>query len=608
MLPFLTAWIVTGTGIGVLVGAVTAFGNGFDSFRDTALLELALLYTYGLGLAIPGAALACLLALVPPLRRWCDRRSWQDLGFASAIALFCLAYALRWFELELAYPDLYPFVRSVHSMSVVAFLFLSVGTILAVLAAWGLERLAAALRRQRSLPRVRALVFVQGVLLVATATATSLRPLRSGRELPAEPTPRILPSAVARPHVALIGCDGADWDVLEPLLARGELPILSGLIERGTRATLRTVRRHPSPAIWTTIATGKRPSEHGIQEFFVVRITGMKTPVRIFPRYLALNYGIPMRRVLGSHIVHVDHVNSGMVRVQRVWDLLAAQGLDVSVLGWLVTWPTEEDDAGIHVSNRTFASALRAREQQRRLTVDDEGPGMPLWRGPGLDSLIAAIAADPAALSSEDVFTGEICKRTLDRGQPDFLAAYFREVDASEHLYWKYYEPEYFFRVDEEERREFGPRIEDTYRIFDRILGEILERLDEETIVFVISDHGHGPWYTWLGRGTPGGHTNSRDGILVAAGPGIRHLDLNEGELPSCADLTPTILHLCGLPVATDMDGRVLYEIFSDDSPGSLPARTIASYEIPDGDDWEVLTGEGDEELFERLQALGYIR
>jgi hypothetical protein len=605
---FLRAWIATGTGIGILVGAMTAFGNGFDSFRDTALLQLAMLCTFGVALAIPGAALACLLALVAPLRRWCDRRSWQDLGFATAISAFCLAYALRWFELELAYPDLYPFVHGARSMTVVAGLFLTCGVALAALAARGLERLAAALRRRRLLPRLRALVVAQGILLLVTATATSLRPLPSRAPPEPEPPPRILPSATPRPHVALIGCDGADWDVLEPLLARGELPTLAGLIERGTRATLRTVRRHPSPAIWTSIATGKHPREHGIQEFFVVRIAGMHTPVRIFPRYLALNYGIPMRRLLGSKITRVDHVNSGMVRARRLWDVLAAQGLDVSVLGWLVSWPVPGDEPGVIVCDRTFASALRARDEGRRLGVADEGPGRPLWRGAGLDSLIAAIAADADALRSEDVFMGEICKRTLERGQPDFLAAYFREVDAAEHLYWKYYEPEYFFRVNAEERRELGQRIEETYRTFDRILGEILTRLAEETVVFVISDHGHGPWYTWLGHGTSGGHTNSQDGIFVAAGPGIRHLDLKEGEWPSCYDLAPTILHLCGLPVAADMSGRVLHEIFADDSRGSLPARTIASYESPDGNEGRVLTGEGDEELFQRLQALGYIR
>ena len=164
------------------------------------------------------------------------------------------------------------------------------------------------------------------------------------------------------------------------------------------------------------------------------------------------------------------------------------------------------------------------------------------------------------------------------------------------------------YRVNEEETRELGPRIDDTYRTFDLILGEILARLDEETVVFVVSDHGHGPWTTWFGRGTPGGHTNSPDGIFVAAGPGIQHLDLSEDQSPSCYDLTPTILHLCGLPVARDMNGRVLYEIFTSDSRGALPARSIASYESPDGDNGEVLAGEGDEELFRRLQALGYIR
>ena len=44
-------------------------------------------------------------------------------------------------------------------------------------------------------------------------------------------------------------------------------------------------------------------------------------------------------------------------------------------------------------------------------------------------------------------------------------------------------------------------------------------------------------------------------------------------------DITPTILYLMGLPVARDMEGRVLSEILDDDFARSRPVTFIPSYE-----------------------------
>jgi len=57
---------------------------------------------------------------------------------------------------------------------------------------------------------------------------------------------------------------------------------------------------------------------------------------------------------------------------------------------------------------------------------------------------------------------------------------------------------------------------------------------------------------------------NATEGIFIASGP-----DFKEGiEAKNVAilDLAPTILHLMGIPVPADMDGRVLSEIFRADS------------------------------------------
>lgn len=90
------------------------------------------------------------------------------------------------------------------------------------------------------------------------------------------------------------------------------------------------------------------------------------------------------------------------------------------------------------------------------------------------------------------------------------------------------------------------------------------------------------------------------NGILIGAGPEIR----GQAELaaPSLIDLAPTILHLLGLPVPTDMDGRVLSEMLDD-----RRAIRYGGSAALDGTRTDGYSGDQEEQVIQRLQDLGYI-
>jgi predicted AlkP superfamily phosphohydrolase/phosphomutase len=110
------------------------------------------------------------------------------------------------------------------------------------------------------------------------------------------------------------------------------------------------------------------------------------------------------------------------------------------------------------------------------------------------------------------------------------------------------------------------------------------------------------------GARDPGGHY--MEGIFVAEGPEIKSIPQKLSNL-TIQDIAPTILYLMGVPVPSDMDGRVLTELLK---PTALQARPIVQGS-PVGmwpnDDAEHIVDErsaSDEEMIqERLQALGYI-
>jgi hypothetical protein len=72
-------------------------------------------------------------------------------------------------------------------------------------------------------------------------------------------------------RVVVVGIDGADWGVIDRLRAAGRLPVLDALVRRGSAAPLATFRPTLSPALWTTVATGMRPADHGIENFVLER-------------------------------------------------------------------------------------------------------------------------------------------------------------------------------------------------------------------------------------------------------------------------------------------------------------------------------------------------
>ena len=58
-------------------------------------------------------------------------------------------------------------------------------------------------------------------------------------------------------RVLLIGWDGADWKMIEPLLEKGQMPNLERLINGGVMGNIASLTPMLSPILWNSIATGK---------------------------------------------------------------------------------------------------------------------------------------------------------------------------------------------------------------------------------------------------------------------------------------------------------------------------------------------------------------
>src|SRR5438105_2635301 len=80
-------------------------------------------------------------------------------------------------------------------------------------------------------------------------------------------------------RVLLIGWDGADWRILDPLIERGVLPNLAALVRRGGRAVLTSTIPTHSWTAWPSFLTGLDPDGHGIYDILEGRGGTRQFPV-----------------------------------------------------------------------------------------------------------------------------------------------------------------------------------------------------------------------------------------------------------------------------------------------------------------------------------------
>ena len=95
------------------------------------------------------------------------------------------------------------------------------------------------------------------------------------------------------------------------------------------------------------------------------------------------------------------------------------------------------------------------------------------------------------------------------------------------------------------------------------------------------------------------------DGILFLRGPNIKKgYEIEEANI---MDLAPTILHLFGLPVPEDMDGKVLVDALEEDYLRANPIRFTGGDEDKASRGSHQYSEEEAETIRERLQGLGYL-
>jgi predicted AlkP superfamily phosphohydrolase/phosphomutase/thioredoxin-like negative regulator of GroEL len=397
--------------------------------------------------------------------------------------------------------------------------------------------------------------------------------------------------------VLLIGWDAADWKVIRPLIDAGEMPNIARLVRTGASASIATLQPVFSPMLWTSIATGKRPFDHGIHGFSEPRPDGRA----------------------------IQRISNLSRKCKAIWNILGQSGLRSIVVGWWPSYPAEPI-RGVMVSDQfhrvtdKFQSAPsmvhppELAEPLARLRIEPEELPADLMqlfvpRALEIDQEKSRGIRSAARVTCECANIHGAVTWLMDHEPWDLCAVYFDAIDHFGHGFMKYNPPRRP-HINEEEFDLYNGVLRAGYLLHDRMLGTLLEKAGPDTTVILLSDHGFHPDHLRPGRipeyhaGPAFEHRNN--GVFVMAGPGVRQNVALPGV--SLLDITPTVLSLFGLPAGRDMEGKVLSGAFE-----SAPRiERIPTWEKVEGDDGRhpphmKLDPLAATESLEQLVALGYV-
>ena len=428
-------------------------------------------------------------------------------------------------------------------------------------------------------------------------------------------------------RVLLIGLDGADWDLIDPLVREGRMPRLKKLIAEGVHGPLRSYDPMISPLLWTTIVTGVGPDRHGVADFQAIeQPSGRRVPITSrFRRVKALWNILGDAGMTSAFVAWWASYPAEPVRGFQVTNLLAFESLRPRAAGkpWPpgIVWPT--DYLQQRGSLLRSVADLPDREIRAVLHVDDAALAAArreVLKGPD-DAVPAGRKAvqDPAALALSILAGSANYARVaadLAARHADLTGVYFEGIDMMGHRFQHCMPPRMAICPDADFAR-YRDAVTGFYAYQDRLLGQVLDAAGPGTTVLVVSDHGFRS-----GADRPQGalpytteqpvEWHDQDGIFLLSGPGARR-GARLGVRPTLFDIAPTLLELVGLPASSEMPGRVIAEAIDPAFLSKHPPRRIPSYEtVGTPRDREATPAdpaarEAEAELLASLRSLGYI-
>jgi len=265
------------------------------------------------------------------------------------------------------------------------------------------------------------------------------------------------------PRILVLGFDGASPKLIDRWI--DQLPAFRMFREGGVLGETIPPLPAQTPVAWTTFMTGKNPGNHGIFSFAIRK------------------QGTYERKIIGPE----------MLESETLWQILNRREKSVGVINVPMCDP--EDVRGFMIPGFLAGSEgiphpNRLKEKIKRRFKTEK------LRGDLETETLDRVETDPDLFFREaNEITdemAEICLYLLQEEEWDFFMPVFMGLDRIQHFFWKYVDPAH----PRHEENEYSTSVKDFYIKVDKITGDFIKCVDEDTIVMVVSDHGFCPVHT----------------------------------------------------------------------------------------------------------------
>ena len=273
-----------------------------------------------------------------------------------------------------------------------------------------------------------------------------------------------------RYRLIVIGWDGATWDLLRPWAEAGYLPALARMMAEGCAGNLETIFPPTTAPAWTSLVTGTNPGKHGLMDW-IMRRPGSYRSMPVTALHCTQKSIWELMSAAGRRVFTF---NVPMTYPVRPLNGLVVAGLGVPTVDSEFTFPAELKD---EIARAVGEYILHPNPGQPHTDREMEGFLERLYR-------VTAIHL-----------------RTLDllrsKERWDAWMAVFSGTDAIQHVMWRFVDPRSVM-YDARRAERFAPEVLRFFQEMDRALGQLLDTLDRDTVLLLVSDHGFGPVHKWF--------------------------------------------------------------------------------------------------------------
>ncbi len=273
-----------------------------------------------------------------------------------------------------------------------------------------------------------------------------------------------------RSRVLVIGLDGATFDLIKPWSEQGYLPTLTKLLNEGAHGSLESTIPPMTGPAWTSFATGVNPGKHRLYDW-IAREDGA---YRFLPMTAADCRAPTLYSLLGEMNRRVCVLNVPMTYPPMPVNGVQVSGLPAPSTKVPITYPDN------------LLDEINAAVGEYLLYPD---PGQ-AYSDSGVDSFLQRLYV-----------TTDVRVQTLDylrsREDWDFTMVVFNGTDTVSHAMWKFMDETHPL-YDPRKADKYGNAIRDYYQYVDTKMARMVDQLDEDTTLVVMSDHGFGPFHKFI--------------------------------------------------------------------------------------------------------------